>query len=102
MERVLTLLILIPILVSCSAPPSLPPKPPPSPLLGPYSYTPPPSRQPRGTVIFSGTQFPDAVNPLFSGSPADLQASTSLWSAPIVYDPQFHAPPNQLTYVPLP
>jgi peptide/nickel transport system substrate-binding protein len=98
----LILLILLTLLVSCSDTPSLPPNPPRSPFLGPYNYTPPPSRQPHSTVIFSDTQFPDAVNPLFSGSPADLEVSAALWSAPIVYDQQFHVHPNQLTEVPLP
>src|SRR5690349_4091876 len=97
-----TLLILVSILVSCSTIPSLPPKSSRSPLLGSYNYTPPPSRQPHGTIIFSDTQFPDALNPLFSGSPVDLEVSAALWSAPIVYDQQFHVHPNQLTEVPLP
>ncbi len=97
----LTLLILISILVSCSDIPSLPPKLPQSLLLGPYSYTPPPSHQ-QGTITFSSTQFPSAVNPLFSGSSIDLQISTALWSAPIIYDQRFHVHPNQLTEVPLP
>ena len=101
-RRLLVLLILLFLLTACNSSPPLPSKQPQSPLLGSYTYTPPPSRQPHGTVIFSGTQFPDAVNPLFSGSPIDLEISAALWSAPIVYDQQFHVHPNQLTEVPLP
>jgi peptide/nickel transport system substrate-binding protein len=98
----LAILILLALAVSCSDTPFPPQTHPRSPLLGPYSYTPPPSRQPHGTVIFSDTQFPDAVNPLFSGSPIDLEVSAALWSAPIIHDQQFHVHPNQLTEVPLP
>ena len=95
-------LILLSLLTACNSSPSLPSKPLQSPLLGPYTYTPPPMHQPHGTVIFSDAQFPDAVNPLFSSSPVDLEISNALWSAPIVYDQQFHVHPNQLTEVPLP
>src|SRR2546429_8133524 len=38
----------------------------PSPLLGRYHFTPPPSRTPTGTLVFSSTQFPAVANPLFA------------------------------------
>ena len=92
------LLLLLVLLVACSNTPALPQ----SPLLGAYTYTSPASHQPAGTITFSDRQFPDAVNPLFSSSPVDLEVSSALWSAPIFYDQQFHVHPDQLTEVPLP
>ncbi len=58
--------------------PSLSGQQPPTPLLGRYSYIPFPSHVPRGKVVFSDRQFPDAVNPFFSGSAVDFEVSTAL------------------------
>ncbi|HZS76370.1 MAG TPA: peptide ABC transporter substrate-binding protein [Ktedonobacteraceae bacterium] len=71
-------------------------------MLGSYTYTVPPFRQPRGTLIFSDRQMPDALNPLFSSSPVDFEIGSALWAAPVVFDAHFHAQPDQLTEVPLP
>ena len=73
-----------------------------SPLLGPYSATLPASQTPTGSIVLADRQFPDAVNPLFSGSPADFELQAALWAAPLVFDNHFHAQPDQLTEVPLP
>jgi peptide/nickel transport system substrate-binding protein len=71
-------------------------------LLGRYSYTPAPSHSAARSIVFSDRQFPDAVNPLFSGSPVDYEVSAALWAAPVFYDEQFHVQPGQLIEVPLP
>lgn len=97
---IIILQVLVLIVVACSG--AAPDHQQPSPLLGTYSYTPAPSRSPAGKIIFSDRQFPDAVNPLFSGSSVDSEVSAALWAAPVVYDEQFHAHPDQLTEVPLP
>ena len=73
-----------------------------SPLLGPYSATLPASQTRAGSIVLADRQFPDAVNPLFSGSPVDLELQAALWAAPLVFDTHFHAQPDQLTEVPLP
>ena len=73
-----------------------------SPLLGPYAVTPPPSQTRGGSLALADRQFPDAVNPLFSGSPVDFELQAALWAAPVVFDNHFHAQPDQLTEVPLP
>lgn len=73
-----------------------------SPLLGPYSATLPASQTHTGSVVLADRQFPDAVNPLFSGSPVDFELQAALWAAPLVFDNHFHAQPDQLTEVPLP
>ena len=73
-----------------------------SPLLGPYAATLPASQNRSGTIVLADRQFPDAVNPLFSGSPADFELQAALWAAPLVFDDHFHAQPDQLTEVPLP
>jgi peptide/nickel transport system substrate-binding protein len=52
--------------------------------------------------VLADRQFPDAVNPLFSGSPVDFELQAALWAAPLVFDNHFHAQPDQLTEVPLP
>lgn len=53
-------------------------------------------------MVLADRQFPDAVNPLFSGSPVDFELQSALWAAPVVFDSHFHAQPDQLTEVPLP
>ncbi len=73
-----------------------------SPLLGPYSATLPASQARSGSIVLADRQFPDAVNPLFSGSPVDFELQSALWAAPLVFDNHFHAQPDQLTEVPLP
>ncbi|HEU0001101.1 MAG TPA: peptide ABC transporter substrate-binding protein [Ktedonobacteraceae bacterium] len=73
-----------------------------SPLLGPYAATLPASQKRSGTIVVADRQFPDAVNPLFSGSPVDFELQSALWAAPVVFDDHFHAQPDQLTEVPLP
>ena len=73
-----------------------------SPLLGPYSATLPASQAHTGSIVLADRQFPDAVNPLFSGSPVDFELQSALWAAPVVFDNHFHAQPDQLTEVPLP
>ena len=90
------------LVIACNDVPTVPPKQPPSPLLGPYSYTPAPSHATSGTLVFADSQFPDSVNPLFSGSTVDFELRSALWAAPIGYDEHFHAYPDQLTEVPLP
>jgi peptide/nickel transport system substrate-binding protein len=95
------ILLLFLLLVACdtSAPPATPVS---SPLLGPYRGTQPASRTRQGTLELADRQFPDAVNPLFAASPADLEVSAALWGAPVVFDNHFHAQPDELTEVPLP
>ena len=73
-----------------------------SPLLGPYTAALPASRTRAGSIVLADRQFPDAVNPLFSGSPVDFELQAALWAAPVVFDNHFHAQPDQLTEVPLP
>jgi peptide/nickel transport system substrate-binding protein len=88
------------LLVACSATPAPPPMS--SPLTGPYVSTPPAAPEQGGQLVFSDRQFPDTVNPLFAGSPVDLEVEAALWGTPIVYDNHFHAQPDELTEVPLP
>lgn len=73
-----------------------------SPLLGPYTATLPASQTRTGRIVLADRQFPDAVNPLFSGSPVDFELQAALWAAPVIFDNHFHAQPDQLTEVPLP
>ncbi len=73
-----------------------------SPLLGSYAATQPAPQNRSGTLVLADRQFPDAVNPLFSGSPVDFELQAALWAAPVVFDNHFHAQPDQLTEVPLP
>ncbi|HXR65912.1 MAG TPA: ABC transporter substrate-binding protein, partial [Ktedonobacteraceae bacterium] len=73
-----------------------------SPLLGPYHATPFSGRQPTGKLTLADTGMPTALNPLFSASRIDLELSSALWAAPVVFDAQFHVQPDQLTEVPLP
>jgi len=103
-QRVTTFIILTVawMVIACNDVPSVPPKQPSSLLLGPYSYTPAPPHQTGGTLVFSDTQFPDSVNPLFTGSTVDFELRSALWAAPIGYDEHFHAYADQLTEVPLP
>lgn len=97
-----TLCLLIWVVSACSGDSSTPDQNPLSPLSGRYSYTPAPSHTPGGNLIFALRGFPTAINPLFSSSPEELEVSAALWSAPVVYDEQFHVQPVQLTEVPLP
>jgi peptide/nickel transport system substrate-binding protein len=87
---------------ACGGEASTPAHHPLSLLSGQYSYTPAPSRVPGGKVTFAMRGFPTALNPLFSSSLEELEVSAALWSAPVVYDEQFHVQPDQLTEVPLP
>lgn len=73
-----------------------------SPLTGSYSSLSPSVRQPSGRLILADTGFPTAANPLFSASRFDLEVTSALWAAPVVFDQHFHAQPDQLTEVPLP
>jgi peptide/nickel transport system substrate-binding protein len=75
-----------------------------SPLTGSYDgYTASfPGHQPSGKLVVGDTGFPIAVNPLFSATRFDLEVSSALWAAPVVFDEHFHAQPDQLTEVPLP
>ncbi|HEY3994208.1 MAG TPA: peptide ABC transporter substrate-binding protein [Ktedonobacteraceae bacterium] len=73
-----------------------------SPLLGSYRAEPFPGHQPAGRLILADTGLPTAPNPLFAGSRFDLEMSSALWAAPVVYDAAFHVQPDQLTEVPLP
>jgi peptide/nickel transport system substrate-binding protein len=90
-------------LVACDSTPARPIQPHvTSPLLGPYTATQPSSQARTGGIVLADRQFPDAVNPLFSGSPVDFELQSALWAAPVVFDNHFHAQPDQLTEVPLP
>ncbi len=96
-------LLLALVLAACDTAPSPPQVS--SPLLGTYTSTQPASRGQQGqqgTLTLADRQFPDAVNPLFAVSPADLELTPALWGAPVVFDNHFHAQPDQLTEVPLP
>lgn len=73
-----------------------------SPLLGPYHWTAYAGHQPAGKLTLADVGFPTAPNPLFAGSRFDLEVSSALWAAPVVFDTQFHVQPDQLTEVPLP
>jgi peptide/nickel transport system substrate-binding protein len=100
----LSLLLLAFLLAACNSTPALPPQPPSSssPLLGAYANTPPAAPGQHDSLVFSDRQFPDAVNPLFAGSPVDLEVLPALWGAPVVFDDHFHAQPDELSEVPLP
>jgi len=98
----LALYLISSLLTACSNTPSNPPSSPPSLLLGPYSSTPFPVHGAHGTLVFSDSQFPDSVNPLFAGSDVDIEVEAALWARPVFYDQQFHVHADQLTEVPLP
>src|SRR6059058_3573487 len=93
-HQILRYLILIWIVIACSTLPPAPHLQPSTPLLGPYTYTPSTSHRPTGKIIFSDTQFPNSVNPLFAASTADFAVRNALWAAPIVYDQNFRAHPD--------
>ncbi len=95
----LHIIVLAWVLTTCA---SVPPPPSTTPLFGPYSYTLPPSHRSASTIVFSDTQFPVSVNPLFAASNVDFELKAALWAAPVVYDQTFHVHPDQLTEVPLP
>jgi len=80
---------------ACS-PPVSPPVPVHSPLLAAYHFTPFAGHQPAGQLTLADSQLPISLNPLFSGSRADLEVSSALWAAPVVFDAQFHVQPDQL------
>ncbi len=102
-SRAISLLCLLAWMISaCSGQPPVPAFHDNSPLLGSYSSTPFPGHQPSGRLVLADTGFPTAVNPLFSASRFDLEVSSALWAAPVVFDDHFHAQPDQLTEVPLP
>lgn len=71
-------------------------------LTGPYSFIPVGTHHSTGKLVVADTDFPTAANPLFAATRADLELSSALWAAPIVFDEHFHAQPDQLTEVPLP
>ena len=96
------LLLLLVALAACDSTPVQPIRHVTSPLLGLYSATMPASQSRTGSIVLADRQFPDAVNPLFSGSPVDYELQSALWAAPVVFDSHFHAQPDQLTEVPLP
>ncbi len=73
-----------------------------SPLIGPYNVYSSPGHQPSGRLVLADSGFPTTVNPLFSTSRFDLEVTSALWAAPVVFDQHFHAQPDQLTEVPLP
>ena len=95
-------LLLLVVLTACDNTPVQPIEHVTSPLLGSYIATLPPSPARTGSIVLADRQFPDAVNPLFSGSPVDFELQSALWAAPVVFDNHFHAQPDQLTEVPLP
>src|SRR5579859_7733829 len=95
-------LLLLVALAACDSTPAQPFQHVTSPLLGSYTATLPTSQSRTGSLVLADRQFPDAVNPLFSGSPVDFELQSALWAAPVVFDNHFHAQPDQLTEVPLP
>ncbi|HEY6540214.1 MAG TPA: peptide ABC transporter substrate-binding protein [Ktedonobacteraceae bacterium] len=95
-------LFLLVALAACDSTPVQPIQHVTSPLLGPYIAALPTSSSRTGSIVLADRQFPDAVNPLFSGSPVDFELQSALWAAPVVFDSHFHAQPDQLTEVPLP
>jgi peptide/nickel transport system substrate-binding protein len=84
------------------ATPSLRGNPGSSPLTGPYSWLAFPGHQPSGSLVVGDTGFPTSANPLFASSRFDLEVTSALWAAPVVFDEHFHVQPDQLTEVPLP
>ncbi len=74
-----------------------------SPLTGSYSYSAPTGhRTSSGRLVLGDSGFPISLNPLFVSTRLDSELEPILWSAPVVFDQQFHAQPDQLTEVPLP
>jgi peptide/nickel transport system substrate-binding protein len=73
-----------------------------APLIGSYRATAFPGHQPSGRLVLADTGFPTSLNPLFFSSRFDLEGSSALWAAPVVFDASFHPQPDQLTEVPLP
>lgn len=73
-----------------------------SPLTGLYSFTPFAGHSPAGRLVVADSDFPISGNPLFATTRVDLELSTALWAAPVVFDEHFHVQPDQLTEVPLP
>ena len=84
------------------ATPSLRRNPGSSPLTGPYRWLAFPGHQPSGSLVVGDTGFPTSANPLFASSRFDLEVTSALWAAPVVFDQHFHVQPDQLTEVPLP
>src|SRR5690348_6057112 len=102
LSKLTVFLLLLVALAACDSTPLQPIQHITSPLLGPYAAALPASRARTGGIVLADRQFPDTVNPLFSGSPADFELQSALWAAPIVFDNHFHAQPDQLIEVPLP
>jgi peptide/nickel transport system substrate-binding protein len=101
--RITALVCLLALMVSsCTGQPSLPDTHTPSPLTGPYSSLAFPGAQPSGKLVIADNGFPTSANPLFAASRFDLEVTSALWAAPVVFDQHFHAQPDQLTEVPLP
>lgn len=73
-----------------------------SPLLGPYSWLAFPGRRPVGNLVVGDIGFPTSANPLFASSRFDLEVTSALWAAPVVFDRYFRVQPDQLAEVPLP
>ena len=73
-----------------------------SPLSGHYHWLAFPGHRPSGRLVLADSGFPTTANPLFSLSRFDLEISSALWAAPVVFDEQFHVLPDQLAEVPLP
>src|SRR5258708_9086793 len=101
--RALALMCLLAGMVSsCTGQSSMPDHHTSSPLIGPYNVYSSPGHQPSGRLVLADSGFPTTVNPLFSTSRFDLEVTSALWAAPVVFDQDFHARPDQLTEVPLP
>lgn len=98
------LLVFLCVLTACNTAPSAPHSARPSvkQIVSSYAYTPAPTRGSSGDVTFADREFPDAANPLFASSNADLTIDSMLWGQPVFYDQQFHVHPDELTEVPLP
>jgi len=55
-----------------------------------------------GTVLFSDWEFPDSLNPLFATVVVDYSVIDSIWSGPLINDPNLKWLPDELTEVPTP
>jgi peptide/nickel transport system substrate-binding protein len=100
--RTIALLYCLVWLLGACAQSSSPVSPVHSLLAGSYHSEPYPGHQRSGTLVLADTGLPTSPNPLFAGSRFDLEVSSVLWAAPVVFDAQFHVLPDQLTEVPLP
>src|SRR5258708_2439834 len=82
--------------------PSMPDHHTSSPLIGPYNVYFYQGGGRSGRLVLDDSGFPTKVNPFFSTWRFDLEVTSALWAAPVVFDQHFHAQPDQLTEVPLP